>query len=107
MPNGEASHPSTPSQANRRAAQVAGHLAPIEKPEPTRPRLPISYPVSKLQLDPNRFIDDVRPLKVAVVGAGLAGINAGIILPAKVPGVKLTILEKNRDVVRSLIPFIY
>jgi hypothetical protein len=31
--------------------------------------------------------------------AGLAGINAGILLPAKVPGIQLTIFEKNEDVV--------
>jgi protoporphyrinogen oxidase len=42
----------------------------------------------------------VRELKVAVVGAGLAGITAGVLLPAKVPGIKLTIFEKNNDVVR-------
>jgi cation diffusion facilitator CzcD-associated flavoprotein CzcO len=63
--------------------------------------------VSKLRLDPDRFIDDVRPLKVAVVGAGLAGINAGILLPKKVPRGQLTILEKSRDVVRSFRPLVY
>ncbi|KAH0287853.1 FAD/NAD(P)-binding domain-containing protein [Aureobasidium namibiae CBS 147.97] len=43
-------------------------------------------------------IDDVRELKVAVIGAGLAGITAGALLPAKVPGIQLTILEKNPEV---------
>ncbi|KAB8299226.1 hypothetical protein EYC80_001318 [Monilinia laxa] len=43
-------------------------------------------------------IDIVKPVKVAVIGAGLAGINAGILLPAKVPGIQLTIFEKNADV---------
>lgn len=42
-------------------------------------------------------IDEVRRLKVAVIGAGLAGITAGALLPAKVPGIDLTILEKNAD----------
>lgn len=46
-----------------------------------------------------RPIDEVRPLKVAVIGAGLTGITAGILLPIKVPCIKLTILEKNSDVV--------
>ena len=45
-------------------------------------------------------IDEWRKLKVAVIGAGLTGITAGILLPAKVPGIDLTILEKNADVVR-------
>ncbi|KAF2211349.1 hypothetical protein CERZMDRAFT_85517 [Cercospora zeae-maydis SCOH1-5] len=43
-------------------------------------------------------VDELRKLKVAVVGAGLAGITAGALLPAKVPGIDLTILEKNIDV---------
>jgi hypothetical protein len=39
----------------------------------------------------SQIVDDVK--------AGLAGINAGILLPAKVPGIQLTIFEKNEDVV--------
>ena len=46
-----------------------------------------------------RPIDEVRELNVAVLGAGLTGITAGILLPAKVPGINLTIIEKNADVV--------
>ena len=45
-------------------------------------------------------IDEIRELSVAVIGAGLTGITAGILLPAKVPGIKLTIFDKNPDVVR-------
>lgn len=94
------------STSTRRVAQLTGHLAPAKETEQlnTRPVLPIHYPVSKLQLDPNHCIDNVREVKVAVIGAGLAGINAGILLPAKVPGIKLTIFEKNHDVVSSLRP---
>lgn len=44
-------------------------------------------------------IDDVRPLRVVVVGAGIAGITAGILLPAKVPSLDLKIYEKASDVV--------
>lgn len=47
-------------------------------------------------------LDEIRELKVAVIGAGLAGIIAGSLLPAKVPGLKLTILEKNADLVSQL-----
>ena len=47
-------------------------------------------------------IDEVRELKVAVIGAGISGITAGILLPAKVPGIQLTIIDKNDDVVKSL-----
>lgn len=37
--------------------------------------------------------------KVCIIGAGLAGITAGVLLPAKVPGIELEILEKNSEVV--------
>ncbi len=57
-----------------------------------------SYPTSNLEL-PDHHIDEVRRLKVTVIGAGLSGILAGILLPAKVPNIQLTILEKNTDVV--------
>ncbi|KAK5992773.1 FAD-binding monooxygenase aflW [Cladobotryum mycophilum] len=46
----------------------------------------------------NRFIDEPREIRVAVIGAGLAGVSAGILLPAKVPGIKLTIFDKNAEV---------
>jgi hypothetical protein len=48
-------------------------------------------------------IDDYRELRVAVVGCGLSGISAGALLPIKVPGIKLTIFEKNADVVSQRI----
>lgn len=60
----------------------------------------VTYPSSNLVLE-DRHIDNVRSLRVVVIGAGLAGITAGILLPVKVPGIKLTILEKNADVVGS------
>ncbi|ATY63543.1 FAD dependent oxidoreductase [Cordyceps militaris] len=45
----------------------------------------------------DRFIDEPRALRVAVIGGGLAGITAGILLPAKVPNINLTIYDKNAD----------
>lgn len=59
-----------------------------------------SYPKSTLQLE-NRWIDEPRRLRVAVIGAGLAGVLAGILLPVKVPSIELTIYEKNEDIVRN------
>ncbi|TVY17348.1 putative sterigmatocystin biosynthesis monooxygenase [Lachnellula arida] len=42
---------------------------------------------------------DIKPkIRVAVIGAGLAGITAGVLLPVKVPGIDLTIFDKNADV---------
>ncbi|KAF2146960.1 uncharacterized protein K452DRAFT_218241 [Aplosporella prunicola CBS 121167] len=43
-------------------------------------------------------IDEPKGIKVAVLGAGLSGVIAGALLPAKVPGIDLTIFEKNSDV---------
>ncbi|GKZ21210.1 hypothetical protein AbraIFM66951_011603 [Aspergillus brasiliensis] len=43
-------------------------------------------------------IDEVRPIKVGVIGAGLAGITAGVLFPAKLPGLDLRIYEKNSGV---------
>lgn len=47
----------------------------------------------------DRYVDEPRKLRVTVVGAGLSGVIAGVLLPAKVPNIELTILEKNADVV--------
>ncbi|KAI1083863.1 FAD/NAD(P)-binding domain-containing protein [Whalleya microplaca] len=63
----------------------------LKKPES------FSYPKSDISLV-QRHIDEPRELRVAVVGAGLSGVIAGALLPAKVPGIKLTIFEKNADV---------
>ncbi|KAH6971395.1 hypothetical protein BKA56DRAFT_677521 [Ilyonectria sp. MPI-CAGE-AT-0026] len=56
-----------------------------------------SYPISDLKLE-DRLIDDFRPLRVAVIGAGLSGILSGILFPEKVPNVQLTIFEKSKEV---------
>lgn len=57
-----------------------------------------NYPKSNITLE-DRFIDEPQRLRVAVIGGGLAGILAGILFPAKVPGIDLVIYEKNPDVV--------
>jgi hypothetical protein len=43
-------------------------------------------------------IDEIRQIKVGVIGAGLSGITAGVLLPAKLPGLDLRIYDKNADV---------
>jgi hypothetical protein len=63
----------------------------------------VGYPQSRIQLI-DRYIDEPRPLRVAVIGGGLAGILAGILLPPKVPNIKLTIYEKNHDLVSDARP---
>lgn len=60
----------SPTNSTQRLAQVTEHLTPVSEAEQvnTRPALSISYPISKLRLDPNHYVDDVRQLKVAVIG---------------------------------------
>ncbi|KAF2234419.1 FAD/NAD(P)-binding domain-containing protein [Viridothelium virens] len=43
-------------------------------------------------------IDATPDLKVAAIGAGISGIVASVLLPIKVPGIQLTVIEKNSDV---------
>ncbi|KAI5863384.1 FAD/NAD(P)-binding domain-containing protein [Durotheca rogersii] len=71
------------------AAEAAKSL--LEEPEYD------SYPLPSISLE-KRYTDEPRELRVVVVGAGLSGVLAGILLPPKVPGIKLTIFEKNAGV---------
>lgn len=47
-------------------------------------------------------IDAVRPQKVIIVGAGISGITAAILLLQKVPKVDITIVERQKDLVWEL-----
>lgn len=74
---------------------AASHLA--QKTATNGNNIPLnSTPAFELEAHP---VDTVQPMKVGVIGAGLAGITAGILIPAKVPGLDLRIYEKNADVV--------
>ncbi|KAF7556420.1 hypothetical protein G7Z17_g1383 [Cylindrodendrum hubeiense] len=53
------------------------------------------FPALQLEDHP---IDEHPPIRVVVVGAGISGLVAGILLPAKVPGLDLTIYERNDDI---------
>lgn len=46
----------------------------------------------------NRCIDELRPLRVVVIGAGISGILASIRLPQRIPNLTLQIYEKNSDI---------
>ncbi|KAL1957856.1 hypothetical protein VTO42DRAFT_5421 [Malbranchea cinnamomea] len=54
----------------------------------------VSRPAFEIEEHP---IDQVRDIKVGVIGGGMAGITAGVLLPAKLPGLDLRIYEKNPD----------
>lgn len=84
--------PQTPANNTQSEPAVAASAIPSRQIPP--------YPKSSLTLV-DRFIDEPRSLRVAVIGGGLAGILAGILLPAKVPNIKLNIYEKNSDFVSA------
>lgn len=44
-------------------------------------------------------IDQVRDVKVGIIGAGLSGVTAATLLRAKLPGINVTVYDKNGDVV--------
>ncbi|KPI36940.1 putative sterigmatocystin biosynthesis monooxygenase stcW [Cyphellophora attinorum] len=78
----------------------------VEEESKPSARLNDLYPVSGLDL-PDHHIDDVRSLRVAVIGAGLSGVTAGVLLPAKVPKIQLTIFDKNEDVSGTWLENVY
>lgn len=80
---------------NGTSANTLG-LDPIVNDSQPQPALRTIQPFLAIEEHP---IDEIRPLEVIVIGAGIAGISAGILLPRKVPGIKLTILERHSDVV--------
>jgi hypothetical protein len=70
---------------------------PVGLQKPSEPQ-PYVNPQAKLPLL-DRYIDEPRQLRVAVIGGGLSGILAGVLLPEKVPGIQLAVYDKNYDFV--------
>ncbi|KAF9894843.1 hypothetical protein FE257_004464 [Aspergillus nanangensis] len=48
-------------------------------------------------------VDESLSIKAIVVGAGITGITAGVLLPIKVPGLQLQIYERHPDIVSYLL----
>lgn len=87
---GAVNHPNAgTAQANENSANGA-------TPSTNGSAKKVSYPQPRLALV-DRFLDEPRKLRVAVIGGGLAGILSGVLLPVKVPGIELVIYEKNPD----------
>ncbi|KAK0712594.1 hypothetical protein B0T26DRAFT_649779 [Lasiosphaeria miniovina] len=99
LPSPASSSSSESDSASQHAATTPDTDSPTAPASPKTTgafeRVP-SYPKSRISLV-DRFIDQPRALRVAVIGGGLSGILAGILLPEKVPNIQLTIFEKNRD----------
>jgi cation diffusion facilitator CzcD-associated flavoprotein CzcO len=100
------------TQWHEKTPLIVEVAATAETPSASSPR-PTEYPKTQFELE-DHPIDVIRKLRVghlplllglrliqkqvAVIGAGLSGITAGILLPAKVPGIELQIFDKNADV---------
>ncbi|KAH0592931.1 hypothetical protein MHUMG1_09384 [Metarhizium humberi] len=46
----------------------------------------------------DRSIDDYRPIRVVVIGAGISGILASTRFPQRIPNLSLAVYEKNEDI---------
>lgn len=46
-------------------------------------------------------IDATPAIRVVIVGAGISGITAAVLLPEKVSGIDLAIYERSREIVGS------
>lgn len=87
------------NKPQERLQSIKDHLEPAIQDHDVRlhlePESTYPYPTDfKIREHP---VDHHRELKVAVIGGGLSGITAGILLPKKVPNINLTIIEKNSE----------
>lgn len=64
---------------------------------PLLPNIPAAMQCTLMPIVSDRAIDDVRPLKVLCIGAGISGILAAINLPKQVQQLDLTIYDKNEE----------
>lgn len=103
--NGDHDKPLTPEPTKAAAVNASSSVNKASQKDPQTAawhlRTDVPYKSATASLV-DRYIDEPRALRVAVIGGGLAGIVAGILLPVKVPGIELTIFEKNSDFVSAL-----
>lgn len=102
--------PSIPTISTRESVKSPPDLrqVPLETPTKSSGEHYFSVPDAKSTFVIEEHpVDEVRPIKVGIIGAGLTGVSAGILLPAKLPGLDLRIYDKNADVVSLGSIFIY
>lgn len=74
------------------------NLIAVQNSQPEKAPLRTIFPYLELE---DHAIDDYPRIKVIVVGAGPAGITAGVLLKHKVPGLEIVIYERYHDVVST------
>lgn len=76
----------------------SGSPKPIAPKEAERPKeKDVAAPIEKPILE-DRSIDEARPLRVVVIGAGISGILACIRFVQRIPNLELCIYDKNADI---------
>lgn len=70
----------------------------VQNSQPEKAPLRTIFPHLELE---DHAIDEYPNIKVIVVGAGPAGITAGVLLTHKVPGLEIVIYERYHDVVST------
>lgn len=76
----------------------SGSPKPIPPKEAEEPKETNIAPLSSTCMLEDRSIDDARPLRVVVIGAGISGILACIRFVQRIPNLELCIYEKNADI---------
>lgn len=66
-------------------------------PKPVVTEKEPSQPAAKTVIE-QRSVDEGRPLRVVVIGAGISGIIACIRFVQRIPNVDLCIYDKNADI---------
>lgn len=78
-----------------RAFNIGPRAVPQEAPDMATVK-PTEKPTCAAVED--RSVDEARPLRVIIIGAGLSGIMACIRFRQRIPNVDLCIYEKNADI---------
>lgn len=74
-------------------------VSPLSDPKVESNETNKSKPKFEIEEHP---IDQVRDIKVGIIGAGLSGVTAAALLRAKLPGINVTVYDKNGDVVSCI-----
>lgn len=78
----------------RRFSQLFGIKSDLNRPDAVQQPLR-ENPSYKVE---ERSIDESRPLRVVVIGAGISGILACVRFNQRIPNLDLCIYEKNADI---------
>jgi hypothetical protein len=76
---------------------IANGEAPIANGEPKKKLALYEFDPKNPNDLSRRAVDNLRPMKVIVLGAGMSGIIAGVFFPRQIENLELVIYDKNAD----------